>query len=96
LRLSKHHHLPLEDDSEPRGHSSLPNSVIEQPFERLTKFSSQLYSAVELTTPTTTTIFDYIIIINFPCPPRPPNATSKCNSMTPNHPRYIGGASGVL
>jgi hypothetical protein len=44
LGLSTHHHVPLEDDDEPRGHPSPPNWAI----ERLTTLSSQLKSAVEL------------------------------------------------
>jgi hypothetical protein len=44
LGLSIHHHLPLEDDDEPHGHPSPPNWAI----ERLTTLSSQLKSAVEL------------------------------------------------
>ena len=48
LGLSMHRPLPREDDDEPRGHPSSPNSVIEQPLECLTTLLSQLESAVEL------------------------------------------------
>jgi len=39
------HHLPLEDDDEPRRQASPPNSAIDQLFECLTTLSSQLESA---------------------------------------------------
>jgi hypothetical protein len=48
MRLSMHRHLLREDDNEPHGHPSLPNSVIEQSLECLMTLSSQLKSAVEL------------------------------------------------
>ena len=42
------HHLPREDDDQPRQQPSPPNTVIKQLFKRLTTLPSQLRSAVEL------------------------------------------------
>jgi len=36
------HHLPLEDDDEPRRQPSPPNAVIDQLFERIMTLSSEL------------------------------------------------------
>jgi hypothetical protein len=45
LRLT---HLPLDDDEESCRQLSPPNSIILQPFERLTSLSNELESTIEL------------------------------------------------